>query len=44
MLAVEAQSLEACADLLGVISTIAGYYGQEKAALVFNGLTGILHV
>ena len=36
--------LDACADLLGLISTIGGYYGQENAALVFNGLTGLLHV
>ena len=36
--------LDALADLLGLISTIGGYYGQENAALVFNGLTGLLHV
>jgi hypothetical protein len=36
--------LDTCADLLGLISTIGGYYGQENAALVFNGLTGLLHV
>ena len=35
--------LDACADLLGLISTIAGYYGQERSALVFNGMTGIVH-
>jgi hypothetical protein len=35
--------LDGCADLLGVISTIAGYYGQQNAALVFSGLTGQLH-
>jgi hypothetical protein len=42
-LASNAFYLDACADLLGLISTIAGYYGQEKAPLVFNGLTGLVH-
>ena len=42
-LAAHTLCLDACADLLGLISTIAGYYGQEKAALVFGGLTGSLH-
>ena len=36
-------SLQAYSDLLGLISTIAGYYGQENAALMFNGLTGSIH-
>ena len=35
--------LDGCADLLGIISTVVGYYGQENAALVFSGLTGQLH-
>ncbi len=35
--------LDGCADLLGIISTITGYYGQQNAALVFSGLTGQLH-
>lgn len=42
-LASNAFYLDACADLLGLISTIAGYYGQEKAALVFNGMTALVH-
>ena len=35
--------LDGCADLLGIISTITGYYGQQYAALVFSGLTGQFH-
>lgn len=36
--------LEACSDLLGLISSIAGYYSHGNAALAFNGLTGFVHV
>ena len=36
-------ALEACADLLGLISSLAGYYAQENAALMFQGLTGAVH-
>ena len=36
--------LEACSDLLGLVSSIAGYYSQGNAALAFNGLTGFVHV
>ena len=36
-------TLMAYADLLGLISTIAGYYSQANAALMFNGLTGAVH-
>jgi hypothetical protein len=36
-------SLDACADLLGIISSLAGYYAQENAALMFNGITGAVH-
>ena len=36
-------ALETCSDLLGLISSLAGYYGQENAALMFQGLTGSVH-
>lgn len=36
-------SLQAYSDLLDLISTIAGYNGQENAALMFNGLTVSIH-
>ncbi len=36
-------ALETCADLLGLISSLAGYYAQENAALMFQGLTGSVH-
>ena len=36
-------ALDAYADLLGLISTIAGYYGEANSALMFNGLTGSIH-
>jgi len=36
-------ALEICSDLLGLISSLAGYYGQENAALMFQGLTGSVH-
>ncbi len=36
-------ALELCSDLLGLISSLAGYYGQENAALMFQGLTGSVH-
>jgi len=35
--------LDACADLLGLISTIAGYYGKENAALMLNRYTRLIH-
>ena len=38
-----AEYLDICADLLGLISAIAGYYEQENAALIFNGLTNSIH-
>jgi len=36
-------ALETCSDLLGLISSLAGYYAQENAALMFQGLTGSVH-
>ena len=36
-------ALETCSDLLGLISSLAGLYGQENAALMFQGLTGSVH-
>lgn len=36
--------LELCGDLLGLVSSIAGYYSHANAALAFNGLTGLVHV
>ena len=35
--------LDFCCDLLGLLSTLAGYYAQENAALLFNGVTGTIH-
>lgn len=35
--------LDVCADLLGLISSIAGHYGKEDASLLFGGLTGTIH-
>lgn len=34
--------LDACADLLGVISTISAFYGEARPAIVFNGMTTML--
>lgn len=35
--------LEICNDLLGLLSSIAGYYSHANAALAFNGLTSPVH-
>lgn len=35
--------LDSCADLLGLLSTIAGFYGKENAALMFNRYTTLIH-
>jgi hypothetical protein len=35
--------LSLCSDLLGLISTISGYYTQENSSLLFNNLPEIIH-
>jgi hypothetical protein len=32
-----------CSDLLGLVSTISGYYTQENSSLLFNSLPEIVH-
>ncbi len=32
-----------CSDLLGLVSTISGYYTQENSSLLFNSLAEIVH-
>jgi hypothetical protein len=35
--------LSLCSDLLGLISSISGYYTQENSSLLFNNLPEIIH-
>lgn len=35
--------LSFCSDLLGLVSTISGYYTQENSSLLFNNLSEIIH-
>jgi hypothetical protein len=35
--------LSLCSDLLGLISTISGYYTQENSSLLFNNLSEVIH-
>lgn len=35
--------LTLCSDLLGLVSTISGYYTQENSSLLFNNLPEIIH-
>lgn len=37
------QYLSLCSDLLGLISSISGYYTQENSSLLFNNLPEIIH-
>ena len=37
------QYLSLCSDLLGLVSSISGYYTQENSSLLFNNLPEIIH-
>lgn len=41
-IALNAKYLDACSDLLGMISTVAAYYGERRSAMSFDSMTNML--
>ena len=37
-----ARYLDACSDLLSMISTVAAFYGEKRSAMAFDGMTNML--